>query len=66
MNLVPEHEYHGVVIDFMPKTIFDWMETRFGKNSDRWFLKSSFGSTTVYFKDQRDHTLFLLTWGHSE
>lgn len=63
MNIITDHEYHGVVIDTIPNEVYQWLRNKFGENSNRWFVKSNFGATTVYFRDQRDHTLFLLTWG---
>lgn len=63
MTLIADYEYHGVVIDSITTDIISWMTDKLGPNGERWFVKSSFGETTIYFKNQRDHTLFLLTWG---
>jgi hypothetical protein len=60
--ILVEHEYHGVVVESVPEEVMQWLKNKFGSSGDRWFVKGSIDGTTVYFKDKRDHTFFLLTW----
>jgi hypothetical protein len=63
MSILIDHEYHGVEINHLPPKVYTWLENRMGMSGDRWFIKGSWQSTTIYFRDHRDHTMFLLSWG---
>jgi hypothetical protein len=63
LQLSANIEYHGVEIEKLPPEVFSWLESKLGMSGERWFIKGGWGSATIYFKDQRDHTLFLLAWG---
>jgi hypothetical protein len=61
-----EHEYHGVVLEnnTIPPHVVDWLNERVG--SKKWFVKGSFSNSVIYFENEKDHFLFLMTWGQSE
>lgn len=64
MNLEILHkEWHGVEIEgrLIPQHIVDWLNERVGEG--HWFLKGFIGGQTLYFENERDHFLFLMTWG---
>ena len=61
--IVIDHEYHGVEVADLPEHVFNWLEEKMGMSGGRWFIRHKLSGTMVYFKDQRDHLLFLLTWG---
>lgn len=56
-------EWHGVEIENvrLPEHIIDWLNEKVG--TGHWYIKSNWGSQTIYFDDERNHFLFLLTWG---
>ena len=55
------HDYH--VVEFnsrVPEYLIDWLENKFGiGDGSRWFLRQN----RLYFKDGKDHLLFVLSWG---
>ena len=61
--ILVEHEYHGVEVADLPPEVFSWLESKLGMSGDRWFIKRNLGGAIIYFKEQRDHTYFLLAWG---
>lgn len=63
MAIIPEKEYHGVVIEnyLLPNNVVNWLDQRVG--SGKWFVKGNTGGQTIYFENERDHLLFLITWG---
>lgn len=65
MYFIPNHEYHGVEIEALPPKVFNWLEEKMGMSGDRWFIRTKLGSTMIYFRDERDHLIFLITWGNS-
>jgi hypothetical protein len=34
-----------------------------GMSGERWFIRHKIDGTMIYFKDERDHLIFLLAWG---
>jgi hypothetical protein len=63
--MIANKEYHGIeVLDSLPEHIVDWLNERIGES--RWFVKGGFGSRIVYFENEKDHMLFLLTWGRHD
>jgi hypothetical protein len=63
MTIQVDHEYHGVEVSRMSPEVYTWLETRMGMSGERWFIKGHFGSATIFFRDPKDHTMFLLSWG---
>jgi hypothetical protein len=61
--MIVNHEYHGVEVENLPPSVFSWLESKLGMSGDRWFIKGGMGATVIYFREQRDHTFFLLAWG---
>jgi hypothetical protein len=61
--MIAEKEYHGVEIETtsLPEHILQWLDQRVGKG--KWFVKGNWGSQTIYFENEKDHFLFLITWG---
>ncbi len=61
--MIAEKEYHGVEIETyrLPEGLVDWLNNRVGRG--KWFVKGSIGHQTIYFENERDHLLFLITWG---
>jgi len=61
--MITNKEYHGVEIaDYqLAQSIIDWLNTRVGQG--KWFIKGNIGGQTIYFENEKDHFLFLMTWG---
>lgn len=58
--------YHGVEISqrVIPEHIVTWLNERIGK--ENWFVRGGIDGRTIYFDNERDHFLFLMTWGQSD
>ncbi len=58
-------EWHGIEIENyqLPKHVVDWLNNRIGQG--HWFIKGRLGGQTIYFDSEKDHFLFLMTWGQS-
>ena len=54
-----EHEYRGVELHRIPTSMLVEIIEYYGPAGHRWF---SLGKT-LYFREPRDHTYFLLRWG---
>ena len=56
-----DHDYH--VVEFngaAPMSVWAWLEEKYGPgDGTRWFLRHN----RLYFKDSRDHLMFILHWG---
>lgn len=63
MQLIADKIYHGVELENvrLPDHIVEWLNDRVG--TGRWFLRGNLGGQTLYFESEKDHFLFLLTWG---
>jgi hypothetical protein len=61
--ITSDKEYHGIEIEnnSLPEHIVKWLNERVGTN--KWFVKSNWGSKVIYFENEKDHLLFLITWG---
>lgn len=61
--MIANKEYHGIEIvnNRVPEHIVKWLDERVGKGN--WFIKGTIGGQTIYFDNERDHLLFLITWG---
>ena len=61
--MITNKEYHGVEIENyrLPQSIIDWLNTRVGRG--KWFIKGHIEGQTIYFENEKDHFLFLMTWG---
>ena len=54
------HEYHGIEITRFNQKLIDHLKNKYGPPGDRWFYRTSVWTTTVYFKDPKDHLMTLL------
>ena len=63
MTIVIDHEYHGIEVSTIPTHVLVWIVDKFGPAGDRWFVKHGWESQMLYFKSEKDHLLFLITWG---
>lgn len=61
--MIINHEYHGVLVANLPDTVYNWLDDKMGMSGDRWFIKNSLDGTMIYFKNSKDHLLFLMAWG---
>jgi hypothetical protein len=61
--IIINHEYHAVLISSFPDTVYDWLHNKMGMSGERWFIRHKIDGTMIYFKDERDHLIFLLAWG---
>jgi len=61
--MIANKEYHGVQIEnyHIPEHVIKWLDEKVGE--DHWFIKGTIGGQTIYFENERDHFLFLMTWG---
>ena len=61
--MISNKEYHGVEIEGyqLPDEVVQWLNRRVG--SDKWFIRGGLGSRVIYFENEKDHFLFLMTWG---
>jgi len=61
--MIENKEYHGIEIanNRIPEHIVRWLNERVG--TGHWFIKGTIGGQTIYFENERDHFLFLMTWG---
>lgn len=61
--MIADKEYHGVEIQNyrIPDHIIKWLDEKIGER--HWFIKGTIGGQTIYFENERDHFLFLMTWG---
>jgi hypothetical protein len=51
-------EWHGVELTQLTGDMINWLITTYGNDAKKWFLRGNW----IYFRDQRDHTMFLLRW----
>jgi hypothetical protein len=63
MTVIIDHEYHGILIATYPDEVYNWLHDKMGMSGDRWFIRPQIDGTMIYFKNERDHLLFLLAWG---
>jgi len=63
MELIANHEYHGIEVESIPTHVLVWIVDKFGPSGDRWFVKHGLSSQMLYFTSDKDHLLFLITWG---
>lgn len=63
MNLnLFDREWHGVEIEgSLSEHIKEWLDAKVGPN--HWFTKGTWGGNTIYFDSEKNHFLFLMTWG---
>lgn len=54
------HEYHGIEVTRFNQKLIDHLKSKYGPPGTRWFYKVGFWTTTVYFKDPKDHLITLL------
>jgi hypothetical protein len=54
------HEYHGIEVTRFNQKLIDHLKNKYGPPGDRWFYRTSVWTTTVYFKDPKDHLMTLL------
>ena len=61
--MIANKEYHGVEIEGyqLPDHFVKWLDERVGR--EKWFIRGNIGSRTIYFENEKDHFLFLMTWG---
>ena len=61
--MIVDKEYHGVQIEnySIPVHVIKWLDDKIGEG--HWFIKGTIGGQTIYFENERDHFLFLMTWG---
>lgn len=59
MEIVPNHEYHGIHLTRITPAVTEILHQTFGEN--RYFIKGS----CVYFCDEKDHFLFLMMMSNS-
>jgi hypothetical protein len=53
------NKFHGVELEKIPTSVLVWMVETYGPLGEgRWFVKSK----TLYFRDERDHAMFLWRW----
>ncbi len=59
--ILVNHDYH--IVEFNrrpPEDVMAWLQVKFGPgDGSRWFLRHN----KLYFKDSKDHLVFVLTWG---
>ena len=51
-------EWHGAELYRVSEDMFDWLRDTCGDDGERWFLRSNW----IYFRDPRDHMMFLLRY----
>lgn len=61
--IIINHEYHGVLINYADQSVVEWLTDKLGISGERWFIRHKNDGTMIYFKNERDHLLFLITWG---
>ena len=54
-----DYVYHGVELSRISTRMLVEMVEHYGPAGRRWFATSN----TLYFREPRDHTYFLLRWG---
>ena len=56
-------EWHGVEIDNvrLPDHVIEWLDAKVGNG--HWFIKGTLGGQIIYFDNEKNHFLFLMTWG---
>ena len=56
-------EWHGVEIENnrLPEHIINWLNEKVGKG--HWCIKGTWGGQIIYFDSEKNHFLFLMTWG---
>ena len=61
--IIADKIYHGVELEGhqLPEHIVEWLDNRVGR--DKWFIRGNIGGRTIYFENEKDHFLFLMTWG---
>jgi hypothetical protein len=55
-----EHEYHGIEVSRFSQKLIDHLESKYGPPGDRWFCRVGTWTSTIYFKDPKDHLMTLL------
>jgi hypothetical protein len=55
-----EHEYHGIEVSRFSQKLIDYLESKYGPPGDRWFCRVGTWTSTIYFKDPKDHLMTLL------
>jgi hypothetical protein len=53
-----DYEYHVVELHSITHEVISWLNKQFGPPTGRWWISHY----KVYFKDERDHLMFLLRW----
>ena len=51
-------EWHTVELYGVVQDVIDWLVNTYGTDRARWFRRGAW----IYFRDQADHTMFLLRW----
>ena len=51
-------EWHGAELHHVSQDMINWLIATYGTDREQWFIRGNW----IYFRDQRDHTMFLLRW----
>lgn len=52
-----DHEYHIVELNYITDDVWDWLFSLGPPTGTRWWFKNN----KIYFADQQDHLMFLLS-----
>ena len=53
-------EYHGIEVTRFNQKLIDHLENKYGPPGNRWFYRTGTWTSTIYFKDPKDHLMTLL------
>lgn len=57
-----DKEWHGVEIEGnLNENVREWLNDKIGPS--HWFRKGTWGGSIIYFDSEKNHFLFLMTWG---
>jgi hypothetical protein len=57
-----DHTYHVVELEKLTIELVNWLNEFYGPPGPRWWISHY----CVYFKDSRDHLMFVLRWSSTK